>query len=213
MILGAPASSAPASSLVAHGTFRNGGAAFTAINTTPANILFFAISSSHGSTPVPADSKSNTWILLVSDLVASPDIRLYYANPATVGTGHTFTVTGASTLFAATVAAFSGIASSPAGVSNHSHSASINPSLQTGSVTPGTSKSLIITTFGYATAAAYSIDLGFTISDQQTFVPANSYGNAMAFITQAGTAPLNPAWTPSVVSNVGTAAIGVFAST
>src|SRR5262245_14682595 len=83
-------------SLVASLTAAPGGSGGTtaAIDTTGADLLTFSCAYYSGLSPTltVSDSKGNTWIGLTDRAANERGHRYYYAKNATVGTGHTFTV-------------------------------------------------------------------------------------------------------------------------
>lgn len=181
------------------------------VNTTGANLLVCMVSAYTGG---PADSlidsKSNTWTALTSRSNASGfnRITLYYVVSPTVGSGHTFTnnTTGSYTTIA--MAAFSGIKTSSTfesenGADNVVYT--VAP-VTGGAVTPNTSGDLIISVMAWsfsATTATFSVDSGFTITDQY-HASGVTEGGAFSYLITNSTSAQNPAWTPSTT---GTTAI------
>src|SRR5215471_3204757 len=79
--------------LVAH-VAGSGASTFTTagINTTGANLLFFAVASYTGSADATvSDSKANSYTNLNQYRASGPYIETFYKTTPTVGTGHTFT--------------------------------------------------------------------------------------------------------------------------
>lgn len=199
-------------SLIAHGL---GGSSdnptVAAINTTGANILVVSVSQYKGSTiGTLSDSKSNTWTGLTAKIGASEAYnRLFYCASPTVGSGHTFTVSGTGIFGAVAVQAWSGANVAPFDVENGAIGASVT-SLQTGSVTPSQNNSLIVTSVDPAggSATTYAINSGFTITDS---IDSQSgiEGLAMAYLVQTNAAAINPSWS-WVGSSEPAAAIAVF---
>ena len=124
----------------------------SAIDTTGANFLVFAVSFYGATVPSVSDNKGNTSNYQQLTVYGSPSYStvLFYCASPTVGTGHTFTVTGTSIFFAAEVQAFSGIvAVSPFQAGTDSGAAqSSGTSIQPGSISP-TGNSLIISSLGF----------------------------------------------------------------
>ncbi len=176
--------------LVDH-TFALGGGASSAINTTGATLLIAGTSLFSGS-PSMADSKSNSgWTPLTSySTGVYVSTLLYVANP-TVGSGHTFTLSGSFP--ALWVAAFSGVTlSSPFDVENGSTG---TVAIQTGSVTPSQNNELVITVLTVATTTgAAAIDNGFTILDGAASDGGSYVGGALAYKVQTTAAAVNPTW-------------------
>ena len=88
-----------------------------------------------------SDSKGNTWTGLTSRVGAGAAQRLYYCLAPTVGTGHTFTVSGTSTAATIHVYAFFGVSS------YHSESGATGSAspLASGSLTPSANGALVFT--------------------------------------------------------------------
>jgi hypothetical protein len=68
--------------------------------------------------------------------------------------------------------------------------------LQPGTVTPNEANALIISGASGALSATFSINLGFTITDQNTGSPS-SFASAMAYLIQTNAVAVNPTWTES----------------
>src|SRR5258708_3690000 len=91
------------SSAVAGGA--NGGTT-AAVDTSGANLLV-AYVITQGAVTV-SDSKSNTWSALTNSVNGFLNGQFFYAKGATTGTGHTFTVSGSSSVSVIQVNAYSG---------------------------------------------------------------------------------------------------------
>jgi hypothetical protein len=195
-------------SLVAHvkaGTGASGGTS-SAIDTSGADFLIMAYAGTSTQPVTVSDSKSgNTWTPLTSQSVAGGEkALLYYAPNATVGSGHTFTVSGGGIFAGFCVAAFSGSKlASPFDVENKNSSTS--SSVQTGSVTPSENNELVVVGFAFDPdiASSIAIDSSFVFSDKLAYNAGNSYGAALAYLIQGTAGAVNPtaSWTGS--ANVG----------
>lgn len=197
--------------LVANAAVRKtslGTATTAAMDTTGAKILIATLGTYGGdiTAAVITDSKSNTWTAVANCAGADTlnNTGLWYAVNPTVGTGHTVsaTYTGAineSTAFflSLAVAAFSGVAtSSPLG--QNSCGNSTGGTVQPGSITPGSNGQLIITSATNVYAIeTWSINSGFTITDQVQSDPGLDAGVALAYYLQPTAAAINPTWTGS----------------
>src|SRR5216684_1966690 len=114
----------------------------TAIDTTGANLIVLLTVDNANHTPT--DSKSNTWTGLTVKAVNTVNTRLWYSLGPTVGSGHTFTLTGVSSLPCIAAAAYSGAKTSSAfDVENGSNPGS-GTSIQPGNVTPSQDGELVI---------------------------------------------------------------------
>ena len=186
-----------------------------AIDTTGATLLVVAISgTSAAGTRTLTDSKSNTWTQGAQSNNAFSQIVIFYAtNPSSVGSGHTFTAGAAGTYPMAMVLAFSGTDTSQARDQQNSAGAT-STTLQPGSVTPGQNGEVLVTALngGFNGATTYSIDSGFTLTDQAGFLGGKAYGGAIAYLIQGTAAAINPTWT-SGISDLLNAGIDTFIST
>lgn len=179
--------------VVAHTIFQTSGTGTSsAINSTGASLLVVGVGCNALAAPTLTDSKGNTWTsLTLYTAGANAGSRLFYCTNPTVGSGHTFTFTGAAILATAEIVAFSGVAvfGSSTGLNNGNAT-----SWQAGSVTPTNIGDLIVTCFGYTGANAASIDTGFTISDQAATVGGAYYGSGLAYLAAPAVSATNPTW-------------------
>ena len=113
-----------------------------------------------------------------------------------MGTGHTFSNTGASNFCSIFVASFSGAATtSPFDQQNGATATGVS-TISTGSVTPTNNNELVITQLGFNSAGLpTSIDNGFTKTNDVEFGAANNYGGSMAYKIQTTATAVNPSWT------------------
>lgn len=179
-----------------------------AIDTTGADLLVLSVAC-YSLVSTVSDSKGNTWN--ARTLYGSGGLcQIFYAVNPTVGSGHTFTVSGgAATYPAVFVLALSGAdLTAPYDVENGADTDS-STTIQTGSVTPSTDNQILITALSNYPAGTDSIDLSFTISDQLQYT-ANSIGGALAHLIQTTAAAKNPTWTHSVSATEIVGAIATF---
>jgi len=185
----------------------NGGTS-PSIDTTGATIIVLSVSSYNADAePTVSDSKGNTYTQLTVKTGATEiRTRLFYKANPTVGSSHTFTLTGTASYSALFAAAFSGvITTSPFDVQNGSTGGSGITTLATGSITPNQANSLIIAGIGVGNtpAGAYSINSSMTITDQTGYAAGNNEGGGIAWIQQGAAAAFNPTWTfPSTTNDV-----------
>lgn len=169
----------------------------SAINTTGANLI--VISESYLNTPIlPTDSFGNVYTAL------TPDFQniLYYCFAPIVGSGHTFTVSNASTFPGISALAFSGAAASPFDKQNGANLGSAT-TIQPGSVTPSLNNEVIVTGLSKSSASgAMTIDSGFSTPVQTEFNPGNGFGTAISYLIQSTAAAVNPTWTSPVVTGL-----------
>ncbi len=169
-----------------------------AIDTTGANLIVVSGAWFAGVTTdmVISDSKSNlTWVALTAH-ANSGNIRnqLFYCFSPTVGSGHTFDLSGPSTFSSIQVIAFNNIAASPFDVENGADANA--SSLQTGSVTPSQANSLVISgeaNENNGSGGAATINSGFT---REVALPygAGFEGGCIAYKILSAIAAENPTW-------------------
>lgn len=171
------------------------GATTTGFDTTGANLIVVALSFDGGSTPTLSDSKGNTWTALTLG-AGSPRARLYYCQAPSVGSGHTFSISGTNTFGSVNVQAFSGAIVSPFDVENTAAGTSTSP--QAGSITPGFNNELVVAATATGNGNINSIDGGFTSTNPVNYLASNHYGIGIAYLIQTTAAAANPTWTLSV---------------
>lgn len=195
-------SSATSPALVTHAiTSGAAGGTTTAKDTTGATLLVLAIAYNQFSgAPTVSDSKSNIWTPLTAQ--GSTNVhasRIYYAQNPTVGTGHTFTIAGASSNSIAAMLAFSNTkTASVFDAENTAFGNSATTSLQPGSVTPSANGAVIVTLVALDSDGTNvpAIGSGFTITDAVApFSTAGADGLSAAYFIQPTAAAINPTWT------------------
>lgn len=179
----------------------------SAITTTGANLTVGRITSYVGSTaPTCIDSKSNSYTGLTTQNIGDGRVRLWYKLAPTVGTGHTFGLSQASSFASLSGAAFSGVASYDS--ENGATAASVT-TLQTGAVTVAVGDLVVTAISGSNAATSYVVPTGYTLVGTATDHTGVSLSGAAAYkiITVAGTE--NPTWNWTGADNA-SAAIAVF---
>ncbi len=123
-------------------------------------------------------------------------LQIHYYTAPTVGAGHTWTATGTGTFTTLAVSAWSGVATStPFDVENGA-SVTGTTTIQPGSVTPGTSGSLLLFAIGNnQVIGTDSIDNGFVVLDRTDVVGGQHEAAAHGYLIQSVAAPINPTWT------------------
>jgi hypothetical protein len=166
------------------------------IDTTGANLIVLGVSYNTGQTPVISDNKGNTYTALTAQAVSSNGTsRIYYCVSPAVGSGHTFSNTGAANYCSLCVGAFSGAKVAVPFDRQNGATNSSATTLATGAVMPNDNNELVVTHFMFSISATASIDGGFNISDQTNFGASNNYGGAMAYLIQTTATSANPTWT------------------
>src|SRR5574343_2043522 len=116
------------------------------IDTSGANLIVLAVGSMSGGSPSISDSKGNSYTPLASaDTDDLGRVRLYYCVSPTVGSGHTFTVSGTGIYASLAAAAFSGVNTADAFEAESTNfSNTAGTSGTPGSITPAADGALIV---------------------------------------------------------------------
>lgn len=188
--------------VVVETTPNNDGFTTGAQDTSGANFIIIGYSGAITTSETVTDSKSNTWnpLSLNTDGVVGHQSRLYYAYNATVGSGHTFTITGTDNFPTLFIAWYSGVLSSgdPYDVSGSTEN---NPSTVFGTTcvhasrTPSTDGQLIWGFCGADDQAPASINGGFTIRRSSTGTAGHSFSGGCADLIQTTATAWSPTWT------------------
>jgi hypothetical protein len=186
--------------LVAHVGARStdsNGITSSAIDTTGATLIVINLATALAASGTISDSKGNTWTALtqVVDDFADRWAQLYYCESPTVGSGHTFSVSGSATFPSLGVAAFSGTAASSSfDVQNHATNG-FSSSVTTGSVTPSVANELVIAAMSYDdNASTPTIGSSFTITDTTVPTGFGTTGQGLAYLVETTATAQNPTW-------------------
>lgn len=182
-----------------------------AVDTTGAGIITVsAVWFSSGGTGTLTDSKGNNWTNVVHSEAGSPNTCIIFRsqNSPTVGSGHTFTLSGGASLIypAIAFAAFTGTAVSVDATNGFGANVS---SIQPGSVTPSQDDCLIVTSIGFYNNNGMSINSGFSTPIESARV-ASAVGNALSYLIQGTAGAVNPTWSWAGGDNQASTAIAVF---
>jgi len=182
--------------LVDHITLIAAGGPSTAINSSGASLLIAACSTIGTTSPTVSDSKSNTWVTgppTQYSNAATYTVQLYYATSVTVGTGHTFSLTGGSANFCSFSAWSNTKTTAPFDTENGATNNQLT--LQPGSITPAADNALIISiaTEHQDNTTAPTVDSGMTILDSSP--NAGNLPTAVAYKIQTTATAINPTWT------------------
>lgn len=194
-----------AAALVAHAIAQSGdgnSATTAGINTTGANLIVLMISNFSVSGMTISDSKTNSWTALTLAAGSATNVQFYYCYSPTVGSGHTFTVSGTGIFPAIAVQAWSGMQTSSGFDTENTNTDIAATTIATGSVTPSASTNVLVIGVGTASATgALAVDSGFTISDE-----IDSAGNGdplgMGYKNGSLSGSENPTWTLNATANV-----------
>ena len=185
-------------SQVAQGSPDGNGFTTGSIDTTGAHLLVAFVASYDGATaPTLSDSKGNTWTgrTAVSRSGAQRGRFHDVTTTPTVGTGHTFTLTGSGVFASLLVLAFSESASPAFDGESAGSTFSAANSAQPGSLTPSVNDSVLITALALDGVSTESINGGFTLTNEAENVPGACYGVTGAYLIQTTAAAANPTWT------------------
>lgn len=179
--------------LISHlGAGSPAGAQFTsgAIDTTGANFLVMVLSSFGQAGNTPSDSYGNTWIQ--GPTSGNGTCGIWYVENATVGIAHTFTSPSGTAFDALVVQAWSGVVASSS-IDGSASAAGLSP----GSMTPSQNGDLLITGYGGAGNAPFSVDSSYTLGDTIDNAAGNNLACALAYQIQSVAGPISPTWTPT----------------
>lgn len=193
------------------GTGNAGSATTAAMNTTGADLLTVVIGGRIGDSLTLTDSKSNTWTALtgVSSTNDFGTARMYYCQGGTVGSGHTFTVSGATDICCVAAGAFSGSQASPFDVQNGAGGITGNFTLHTGSVTPSVNNELVVAACTlYNEVTSVTIDSGFTMAVNNFAVV--TFTCSLAYLIETTATLKNPGFTTSSTARMQGAVIATF---
>lgn len=188
----------------------NGGTTPT-FNATGGNfIVGYAIGYDAG-VPVVTDDQGNSITTLTRYAVTGDaSIQAFYEeSPASMSTGHSLSISVASSFSGVCYFVFSGMKTS--GVLDTGSDKGTNPassSCQAGSETPSNSNSVSITGVSSSSNATFTVDLGFTANMLSNMAGSSSnFGGRASYLINSGT--VNPTWTPSS-GGVGACSSAVF---
>lgn len=174
----------------------NGGTS-ASVNTTGANLIWFFVTSYAGATaPTVSDSKGNTWNARTSYTAGSGDaerMQMFWCNPSSVGSGHTFTITGAGSFSTGYIQYLSG-GSTSTPVDQEITGTNLASPLQAGSVTPTEDAELCVS--AYIAGSAGTINESYTLLYQDE-TGGSGYSGGVAYKIQTTAAATNPSWTAS----------------
>lgn len=182
-----------------------------AVDTTGANLLVAAVGHLNGNTPSVVDSKGNTWTAGPTYQAGAGNGRValfYCLNPASVGSGHSWMITGSESYTNAVVGAFSGVGAFDD--ENGAGQASATTQ-QPGSLTPANDNSLLVTALQFVDtggAGDASINSGFTLAGSNSH--GTNFAVALAYKIQTTAGAENPTWTSPAAADRMAATIAAF---
>lgn len=145
--------------------------------------------------PVVTDSKSNayTYLAIQSSGSGGINFRMAYVHSPTVGTGHTWTVSGSGTYSIIGALAFSGVLTSAALDQQNGATSTSTTSIAHGSVTPSEGNEVLLTGVTWQNSGTQAIGSGYTLAAQTDWT-ANNWGLAMAYLIQGTASAVNGTW-------------------
>jgi len=174
-----------------------------AIDTTGALLLVACVARVGAATLT--DSKGNSWTALSLTSYGG----IYYSQPTSVGSGHTFSLASTGTFPSVAVAAYAGTnTTSPFDQQSATGDTGGGTTASTGSVTPSENNELLVA-FAGGGATLSSIDASFTIRESVALVSSQHYACALADQIQTTITARNPTWTFSGATD-GRASIATF---
>lgn len=179
----------------------------SAINTTGADLIIVAASNGNAAFPTITDSKSNTWGPRSAYIQGGIRVALSYTVPSSVGSGHTFTAPGYSTL---AVLAVSGGNATPFDTDTGGNGTPGASTYQLGAgITPSVNDCIVVTALtAYDDIEPSSINGGFTITYQVGY--GTLTGLVFAYLIQTSAAAANPTWTGTGTIDEAAATIASF---
>lgn len=127
-------------------------------------------------------------------------VVVWYKDNATVS--GSMTVSGTGSFNSIFVACFS-VVKTTAALDQQSGAVASSSTIQPGSATPSENNELIIAGLSSG-QTSYSINGGFTITDQLPLVGGNHMGGALAYLIQTSAAAANPTWTINTADQAAT---------
>ncbi len=141
-------------------------------------------------------------IIAVSEFYATGTlIQLFYKQAPTVGSGHTFSCSDGAAYPAIAIVAFAGSIASPFDQQNTGSNAFASTAGGSGTVTPSNTNQLIFIGISTGTASTYSVDSGFSISDQISLSSGHNEGLAVAYLVQTAASAVAPTFTYTSSNN------------
>lgn len=175
----------------------------TPVDTTGVDLLVLC-GNADNATYTISDSKGNSWSTSPSSSSQfSITTAIFYVIAPTVGTGHTFTLTGTNGNYAVGVLGWSGMDQSSPLDQSSAGSAGFASTLQPGSITPGQANEVLVCTVVEGSTDTFSIDSSFTIADQIPQSNGAHHGMAVAYQIQTTATTRNPTWTTASANMFG----------
>jgi hypothetical protein len=192
-------------SLLVHsgqGSTNNNGFTTSSIDTSGCDLIVVAVTD-FNATAVLTDSKSNTWLsTYTADTIRTPSSQIFYAKNPSVGSGHTFSISGSSNGPAAYIFGLSGSDTTANYDVAATHFVDFATTGQAGSITPTVDNEILIavTTHQDFSGNNPTIDSGFTIADALVGAGGAHFGGSSAYLIETTATAKNPTWTQATSS-------------
>ncbi len=162
------------------------------INTTGATLLVGAMAYYTTNGATFSDSAGNAWTYLPSTGEAgagSGSAAIVYCSSPITNAAHTFTASSSAGYPSIAVQAWSATNSA---ITTPVRAAASG--LSPGSGTPAYTNEILVTMAGTGAAGTFSVDAGFTITDQIAYASGACYGVGFAYLVQTSAVTESPAW-------------------
>jgi len=172
----------------------------SAIDTTGASLVVVSMTSYRANAaPTMSDNKANSWTILTAyEQSSGARVALAYCNNGTFGSGHTFTLSGASSYPAISVIAYSGT-----DTADSYDSVVGDNNLSPGTITPANDNSVCVTGMcpSYNPSGVPGLTSGSVVAYQDQ---SSSFATAIGNLIQESKAAYDPTWSWSGGTNSAT---------
>ena len=181
-----------------HGT--DGWTTSGSLNTSTANFIVVGVGMSVGVTPTVSDNKSNTYTPLTKYSGSAVAVQGFYAYNPSVGSGHTWTISGTGLLASMAIMTFSGVKTSADPFDKESGTSYFGSSpAEPGAFTPTNDNSLVVSFLSHNNGSPAFSCSGFTIADQVGLTGGSNYGTCSAYVVQGTKTSVNASWTDTTL--------------
>lgn len=176
------------------------GSTTAAIDTTGAKLIVLSL---HGYAATPTaivlDSKGNTYLPLTfrADLGLQIYQQLFYCINPIVGAGHTFASSGSASFSGVNVQAYSCTKNPVYASLNTTNETLSGNTMNAGNINSIYRNGLFVTgicVFNTPLTTPFTLDLGYTVTDQQAYSPGANFANSMGYKVQPLKGANNPLW-------------------
>lgn len=177
----------------------NGWTTTGTLDTSASNLIVVGVGFATGSTPLVTDSKGNTYTAKTTYSGATVAIKLFYASNPTVGTGHTWTLSGTGIIASMAILTFAGVktASDPFDKESGATYFGTTPATP-GAFTPTNDNSVVVSFISHNNLNPTFTCTGFTIKDQIGLTGGSNYGICSAYVIQTSKVSVNASWSDTV---------------